>query len=525
MTSQHGPFALPRRRFLALTAGAGLGLVAGCADSPPTPGAQGTGTPSPSRAPSASGLLLPGSAAGTLAAAPVEIDLAGTVVTTWAYNGVVPGPEIRLRRGEVLRARLTNALAEETTIHWHGITVPSAMDGVPYVSQAPVQFGEEFAYEFAVPDAGSHMYHAHVGHQLDRGLYGPLIVESDEDEPMAYDREYTLMIDDWRDGLGVTEAGVHGGGHSATPTGEPSGGGPRIRFGLGETTPSTGPSGAPADDTEPDAPTDAGANPGERLGGRVYPMYLINGRPAADPPTLEVRSGERVRLRLMNIAADTGFLVAIAGHSMTITHTDGAPVQPVTVDAVRLGMGERYDVVVSATNPGVWQLAAMPEAKRGFARAVLRYVEAPASTPPPLDLRPSELSGRQVGYDELVYAGSRDRPSGEPDREHELTLTSTSRINGQRYPDADPLEVAAGELVRIRLTNTATIGHPMHLHGHPFWVATPGGNGPLKDTALVDPNGGVASFDFVADNAGTWMFHCHNHYHMENGMARLFDYA
>ncbi|WP_019872889.1 multicopper oxidase domain-containing protein [Sporichthya polymorpha] len=170
-------------------------------------------------------------------------------------------------------------------------------------------------------------------------------------------------------------------------------------------------------------------------------------------------------------------------------------------------------------------MAAMPEAKRGFARAVLRYAEASSTTPPPMDLRPDELSGRQASYEDLVYAGSRPRPTGEPDRVHDLTLTSNSRINDQRYPDADPLEVAAGELVRIRLTNTATIGHPMHLHGHPFWVVTAGGNGPLKDTALVGPNGGVASFDFVADNNGTWMFHCHNHYHMENGLARLFDYA
>ncbi len=524
MTLHDDPSGLSRRRFLGLTTGAGLGLIAGCAEDASGPGARGTSSPTSAPTPPP-GLLLPGGAAGTLAAAPVEIDLAGTVVSTWAYNGMVPGPEIRLRRGEVVRARLTNALAEETTVHWHGVNLVNSMDGVPYVTQAPVGIGEEFAYEFTAPDAGSHMYHAHVGHQLDRGLYGPLIVESSEDEALAYDREFTLMIDDWRDGLAVTEPGTHGGDHGGTATGAPSGRGPTLRFNFGQSMPSADPSATPADDLEADAPAEAGANPGERLGGRVYPMFLINGRPAADPPTLDVRSGERIRLRLMNIAADTGFVVAIEGHAMTITHTDGAPVEPVTVDAVRLGMGERYDVLVTANNAGVWQLAAMPEAKRGFARAVVRYAEAAVSTPPPVDLRPAELTGRQADYDELIYAGSRSRPTGEPDRVHDLTLSSNSRINGQRYPDAEPLEVAAGELVRIRLTNTATLAHPMHLHGHPFWVVTAGANGPLKDTALVGPNGGVASFDFVADNSGTWMFHCHNHYHMENGMARLFDYA
>ena len=530
---------MPRRRFLGVAGGVGIGLLTGCADETSgRPAATPSLGPTAEASPTGTGLLQPGSSAGTIAASPIEIDLAGTVVTTWGYNGQVPGPEIRLRRGESVRARLTNALPDETTIHWHGVNLVNTMDGVAGLTQNAVRPGELFEYEFRVPDAGSFMYHAHVGHQLDLGLYGPLIVESDVEEPLPYDRDYTLMIDDWRDGLGVTEPGVHSGGHSAEdsdgptdgPTGEPTGG------------PAGGSSGGQAprgaldffgnrsddDDSEADPPADAlpeaGANPGDRLGGRVYPMYLINGRPAADPTTFEVRSGERVRLRLMNIAADTGFVVAIAGHRMTITHTDGMPVEPVEVEAVRLGMGERYDVVVTADNAGVWQLAAMPEAKKGFARAVLRYTDASASTPPSVDERPAELSGRQASYDELHYAGERTRPATTPDRTYELTLTSNSRINGQRYPEADPLEVEAGQLVRFRLTNMAALAHPMHLHGHPFWVDTPSGRGPVKDTMLVPPNGGVGSFDFVADNTGQWLFHCHNHYHMENGMNREVHY-
>ncbi len=528
---------MPRRRFLGVAGGVGLGALAGCANddrpglipAPPT-----TTGPTADPSPTGIGLLQPGNAAGTLAASPIEIDLAGTVVTTWGYNGAVPGPEIRLKRGETVRARLTNALSDETTIHWHGVNLVNAMDGVPGVTQEAVRPGELFEYEFRVPDAGSFMYHAHVGHQLDLGLYGPLIVTSDVDEPVPYDREYTVMIDDWRDGLGVTEPGVHSGHATGSPGRGPAGGFDFLGgFGANQgSSPSQAdsPSPSPTADDDPegepeeDAPPPPGANPGERLGGKVYPMYLINGRPAADPQTLEVRSGERVRLRLMNIGADTGFLVAIAGHRMTITHTDGMPIEPVEVEAVRLGMGERYDVVVTADNPGVWQLAAMPEAKKGFARAVLRYTDASASTPPPVDERPAELSGRQASYDELHYAGERTRPATPPDRTFDLTLTSNSRINGQRYPDADPLEIDAGELVRFRLTNTADLAHPMHLHGHPFWVATPSGRGPVKDTVLVPPHGGVVEFDFVADNAGAWLFHCHNHYHMENGMNREVRY-
>lgn len=518
---------MPRRRFLGIAGGVaggvGLGLVAGCADDQASPGPAGTSGPSlgptADASPTGTGLLQPGSAAGTLAASPIEIDLAGTVVTTWGYNGMVPGPEIRLKRGETVRARLTNALPDETTIHWHGINLINSMDGLPGLTQDPVRPGELFEYEFRVPDSGSYMYHAHVGHQLDLGLYGPLIVESDVAEPLPYDREYTLMIDDWRDGLGVTEPGTHSGGHA------PAGGLDFFGGNRSASTASPEKTGADpdADDTE-EAEPEAGANPGDRLGGRVYPIYLINGRPAADPPTLEVRTGERIRLRLMNIGADTGFLVAIAGHTMTITHTDGMPVEPVEVDAVRLGMGERYDVVVTADNSGVWQLAAMPEAKKGFARAVFRYTDAAASTPPPVDERPWELTGRQASYDELHYAGERTRPRAAPDRVFDLELSSNSRINGQRYPEAEPLEIEAGELVRFSMTNTATLAHPMHLHGHPFWVSTPSGRGPVKDTMLVPPDGGKGSFDFVADNTGIWLFHCHNHYHMENGLSREVRY-
>ncbi|MGQ0624751.1 MAG: multicopper oxidase family protein [Sporichthyaceae bacterium] len=524
---------LSRRRFLAISGGVGLGLVGGCAgeDSGPARPGAAPATPTSSLGP----LLTPGSASGVLAAGEVQVDLAGTVVTSWGYNGRLPGPEIRVRQGERVQVRLANNLPDLTTIHWHGVSLPNAMDGVPGVTQDPVPTGDAFDYDFVPLDAGSHMYHAHQGHQLDLGLYGPLIVDSLDPEPLDYDREYTVMFDDWRDGLAVSAPSTHGGSHSPGRLGGIPG-----RDGLGSrSAASTSPTPADADEVDAedadDTSTVAGANPGPKLGGRAYPLYLVNGRPAADPATFEVRTGERIRLRLMNIAADTGFLVALAGHQLTVTHADGMPVEPVTVDAVRLGMGERYDVVVTASNPGAWQLAAVPESKRGFARAVLRYTDTPTATSPAAEVRPSELSGRLLSYADLAYAGTRTRPRRAPDRVLELVLESTSRINGQRYvhthgtapltgPQADPLPIGAGELVRLVLRNTASIAHPMHLHGHPFWVNNESGSGPLKDTVLVTGGGGVISADFIADNPGDWMIHCHNDYHMENGMARVLRY-
>lgn len=457
-----------RRQFLGLTAAAGAALLAGCSGGAP-----------PAAVPPAPGGL-------RLAAAPMRVDLAGRRITTWGY-GTLPGPEIRLRAGDLLRVELENELPEDTTVHWHGLAPPNRMDGVPRLTQDPVAPGRRFTYEFPTPVAGSFMYHAHVGMQLDRGLYGPLVVEPRSEE-LAYDREYTLMLDDWRDGLDD-----HAGHRS------------------------------PGDDGDGDDDPD----PGDAVsfGGRAYPLLLVNGRPPEDPPVLEARAGDRIRLRVMNIAADTGFRFAVAGHRLTITHTDGMPVEPVVVDALRLGMGERYDVLVGPVpRGGAWQIGVRAEGRSGWGRAVLRYTGSAASSPPPVAERPAELDGRLAGYEELLAREPLALPRGTPDRHYDLVLSGT-QIGGQSHPDADPLPVAEGEWVRLTMRNTSAKWHPMHLHGHHFQVLTPTGRGPVKDTVAVAARGGVVAFDFLATNPGDWLFHCHNHHHMEDGMVRVVRYG
>ncbi|MDK3258417.1 multicopper oxidase family protein [Blastococcus capsensis] len=458
MSGQRPP--LTRRSFLAGSAAAGLALMTGC------------GTPAASGPPALQ--LRPG---------PMTLDVAGTGARTWGY-GTVPGPEIRLRAGELLRVRVTNGLPDDTTVHWHGLAPPNAMDGVPNVTQRPIAPGSEFTYEFRTPVPGSFMYHAHVGMQLDRGLYGPLVVEP-RDEPLAYDREHTLMLDDWADG--VEQHSRH--------TGE-----------------------------EPGTSAISDAREVVSFGGRRYPFLLVNGRPPEDPTVVEGRPGDRLRLRVMNVAADTGFRFAVAGHPLTITHTDGMPVEPVTVDALRLGMGERYDVLVDLRQRGgTWQIGMEPEGRSGAGRALLRYTGSPASTAPPAAHRPSELDGRLARYDELLSTEPLALPSGSPDRVFDLTLEGTE-ISGQSYPDADPLPVVEGEWVRLRMRNTGAKWHPMHLHGHHFQVRTPSGRGPVKDTVAVPAHGGEVGIDFLATNPGRWLFHCHNHHHMADGMVRLVEY-
>jgi FtsP/CotA-like multicopper oxidase with cupredoxin domain len=477
---------LTRRDFLRLTGlGAGALALGGC-------GAR-TGERSRIRA-------------YALQAAPVDLEVGGREVRTWAYDGGVPGPEIRVTEGDTLRVRVSNGLPAGTTIHWHGQPVVNGMDGVPGVTQPSIEPGEEFTYEFVVPASGSYIYHSHAGLQLDRGLYGPLIVEP-KNETLSYDREYTLLLDDWLDGVQGTpedamemlKAGADG---MEGMEGMPGMEGMEGMGGMGGDVPSRWP---------PDI---------------VYPLYLINGRPPEAPEEFEVRRGEVVRLRLMNPSAATIFRVALAGHRMTVTHADGQPVEPVEVDAVRIGMGERYDVLVEAGSPGAWQLAAQAEGTEKMARAVLRYEGSVSASPPPAGGMPPELKGRLLTYGMLRAApGAETLPEGATNRTVPLALGGDEKryvwaINGQRFPDADKISVGKDDRVRFEYRNETMMPHPMHLHGHFFRVDNGTGEGPIKDTVLVEPMQGLA-VDWIADNPGEWALHCHQVYHQEAGMMRV----
>jgi FtsP/CotA-like multicopper oxidase with cupredoxin domain len=259
------------------------------------------------------------------------------------------------------------------------------------------------------------------------------------------------------------------------------------------------------------------------MGGRTPPYagLLINGKLPAAAPDFRVLRGERVRLRLINGGSATTFRVAITSHRLEVTHADGRPVEPVVVDSVTLGMGERVDVIVTASRPGVWALVAAPlEVQATPARAVLRYRGVRGGRGVGAQVPAGLYGGRQLALEDLVAIEA--DPGGERpiDRVLELRLSggmmsSAWTINGQAYPDADPIDLRAGERVEFRMFNQSNMRHPMHLHGHFVRVGRA-----LKDTVSVRPMGRL-SFTFTADNPGNWLFHCHNAYHMEAGMARV----
>ena len=347
--------------------------------------------------------------------------------------------------------------------------------------------------------AGTFIYHSHVGYQLDQGLYGPLIIEPVK--PLeSYDREYSLVLEDWvmKDGGGVARTrrrppmgrGMMG-GMMHRRMGSDSRGGPLL---------------------EP-----------------VYDGYAVNGRiyPAIEP--LEVKKGDRVKLRLMNVSSATIYYLQLAGHRLTITQTDGNPINPVDTDVIRIGMGERYDLMFVADNPGYWLLAASEEGfGEGQLQIPVRYLGTRQKEPILPDFHPGLRMATYENFQTLnpVENSEADRP-----KFYEQFLSGGMHspfwsINNQLYPNTEPLVVRKGEQIRLAYLNRSMMPHPMHLHGHFFRVINPSlprDHWIYKDTLIVDPMQ-RADVEFTADNPGRWFHHCHNLYHMEAGMANVVVY-
>jgi FtsP/CotA-like multicopper oxidase with cupredoxin domain len=434
------------------------------------------------------------------------LDLGGPTVTTWAYDDTAPGPLLRVRAGDVLRVDVDNQLPVATSVHWHGLALRNDMDGVPGMTQEPIRAGEAFRYEFTAPDPGTYFYHPHSGVQLDRGLYGVLVVD-DPDEPGRYDAEWVVVLDDWVDGTGRTPDEVladlqQAGGNDGSMDGMSDMPGMDHGSMMGE----------------------MGAMQSPLLGGSgdiTYPHYLVNGRIPTSPVTFFAKPGQRVRIRFVNAGSDTAFRVAVGGHRMTVTHSDGFPVVPVATDALLIGMGERFDVTLTVGD-GVFPLVASAEGKQGQGLALVRTGDG---RPPTADVNVPELYRTVLLGTDLSPAEGVRLSKRSPDRRHDVVLAGTMApyrwtLNGKTFPDADPLPVVQGERLRLRFVNHSMMFHPMHVHGHTFALTR---GGARKDTVIVGPMQAV-EVDLEADNPGQWATHCHNIYHAETGMMTTLSY-
>jgi FtsP/CotA-like multicopper oxidase with cupredoxin domain len=412
----------------------------------------------------------------------------------WGYDGEVPGPTLRVKRGAELKVRVVNELPEPTIVHWHGVRLPNAMDGVPHLIQEPIAPGKSFDYRFKPPDAGTFWYHTHFRspEQQERGLYGPLIV--DEAEPVDVDRDVMLVFDDWRL--------------------QPGGALDEASFG---------------------SPLDASYH------GRIGEHLTVNSRPALDIP---VRANERLRLRLLNAANARLIAVRIDQHRPIVMAIDGQPAEPFAARDTRvvLAPGNRADLFVDATlAPGASATVFLDTDTASVPLAKLVYDSgpparpAPRGDPKPLPRNPLPeriaLAGALrmdiplEGGAKHSAQGSANPATADRSREPQPPIWTLAGRGSSGHNGTPLFKVKRGRTVVLAFANRSAFPHAMHVHGHhfrlldnlddgwkPFWL----------DTVLVPPTQ-TARIAFVADNPGKWMLHCHRLEHADTGMAAWFE--
>jgi CopA family copper-resistance protein len=516
-----------------------------------------------------------------LTVAELAVNFTGARRVATAINGLVPGPTLRWREGDLVTVRVANRLAVPTSIHWHGVIVPADMDGVPGVSFPGIAPGETFTYRFRVNQSGTYWYHSHSRFQEQTGLYGAIVIDPRVADRHRADREHTIFLSDWTDidpehvyrTLKLQSGYFNFGKRTASDFLADA-----RRQGLGETLADRRMWGTMRMD-----PTDLAD-----VSAYAY-TYLMNGVSPAGNWTGLFQRNERVRLRFINGSSMSFFDVRIPGLKLTVVAADGQDIDPVTVDELRVGGGEVFDVIVEPDADRAYSIFAQSVDRSGYAAGTLAprlgmQADVPAMDPRPLltmadmgmarDGMAAMDHGAMAGMDHGGMAGMAPLPAPPalqgplvdniamqpqsrlddpgvglrgngrrvltyadlhtlggpydqrpPDREIVLHLTGHMQrfiwsFDGQKFSEAEPLRFRYGERIALTLINDSMMLHPIHLHG--MWGEVYSADGTFlvrKHTITVQP-GQKLTYRVTADALGTWAYHCHLLYHMEAGMFR-----
>jgi len=553
--------AINRRQILLGTGAAGAGMaIAAYFPAWAQPVSAGIATPLPT----VSGTDI------TLRIARQTMIIDGQASQAIGMNGTVPAPLIRLREGQNVRLQVVNDLDEESSIHWHGLLVPPAMDGVPGVSFPGIKPRSTFVYEFPIKQSGTYWYHSHSGLQEQLGHYGPIVIDPAGSDPVKSDREHVVVLSDHSQMSPDTifrklkqQAGYFN-YQKQTLSGLIAG------------------KDQPLKDRADWAQMRMDPADVADVTGATY-TYLVNGHGPQDNWTALFTPGQRVRLRVINASAMTTFNVRIPGLPLTVVQADGQHVRPMTVDEFQIGVAETYDVIVVPPDNRAYTLVGESIDRSGMARATLAPSVGMTAAVPPLRARPlatmTDMGMDMAGMEgmpgmDMSMRNPKNAPSvamtpgvqtispmpkdrtGEPgqglgDAGHRV-LTYRDLVALDRNPDVRapsrsldihltgnmekfmwsfdglkmsemhaPIPFIKDERVRVNLINDTMMGHPIHLHGHFFELVTGhGDHAPRKHTVIVQP-GGKVTFDLTADAVGDWAFHCHLLYHMHAGMMRV----
>jgi len=443
--------------------------------------------------PSQSGALLGQQAADfTLHIGPVKIELApGQTVTTLGYNGQVPGPLLRMHEGKRVTIDVLNHTSADEVVHWHGLHIPSEVDGSMEEGTPVVPAGGHRRYTFTPAPAGTRWYHTHTmaGRDLTRatytGMFGFLYIEPKRD-PVGYDREVFLALKEWNPYMSG-EGDVAG-------------------------------------------TLDA-----------LYEHFSINDRALGHGEPVSVSEKQRIMFRILNASATMNRRVALAAHRFKIVAMDGnALPAPKESEVLELGPGERIDAIVEMNQPGVWIFGTIDDhdrqagmgiiveyaGKRGEARWLppsnqkWNYAAFGEAKPAPIPLARIPLVFEKNGFESFPNARFRNMNTGR-------RWMDKWTINGKSYPSTDRIRIKKNERYRLVFDNRSDEAHPLHLHRHTFELTRVEGvptSGIKKDVVMVNPKSQV-EVDFLANNPGMTLFHCHQQMHMDNGFMTLLEYV
>jgi len=505
------------------------------------------------------------------------VNFTGTPAIATTVNGQIPAPTLHFKEGETVTIHVYNDLDVDSSIHWHGLILPTEMDGVPNISFEGIKPKETFTYTFTIKQSGTYWYHSHSGFQEQTGVYGAIVIEPKVKEPYDYDRDYVVALSDWSDekpesvyrklklmgdyynfnqrtvGDFFSEAKKEGFFSALSKRKMWN----QMRMSDRDLSDVTG---------------------------YTY-TYLMNGHTPNSHYKAPFKQGEKIRLRFINASAMTFFDIRIPNLKMMVVATDGNSIEPVSVDEFRMGVAETYDVIVEPKDEKAYAIFAQSFDRSGYAIGFLTSNSTIASTPPmdevprlthvDMGMDMSKMKGMNMKKDSkmkmpmkkkipitplpeargvqttmrvknpqyrLSDAGAGLRNNGRrvltyadlksldgvvdtktPQREIILRLTGNMErymwsINGIKYADSKPLQFHYGERLRITYINDTMMNHPMHLHG--MWSDLETGDGRLvrKHTIVVQPASKI-SMQVTVDAKGEWAYHCHLLYHM-GGMFR-----
>jgi FtsP/CotA-like multicopper oxidase with cupredoxin domain len=415
----------------------------------------------------------------TLEISPVTVELApGTTIKTLGYNGSAPGPLLRMPEGKSVTIEVHNNTSAEEVVHWHGLHIPSDVDGSLEEGTPGVAPGERRRYSFVATPGGTRWYHSHTmaGRNLKlatyTGQFGFLYVEPKND-PGAYDQEIFLALKEWDPYMST------GGDDEGT--------------------------------------MDA-----------AYKHFSINDRALGHGAPIRVRERQRVLFRILNASATVHRRVALAGHTFHVTAMDGNPLPaPKEIEALELGPAERIDAMVEMNRPGVWILGTTDDHAREHGMGIV--VEYAGQRGEPRWTAPGDQRW------DYVFFGNRTAVTDPAER---IPLVFEKKfaghrwvdkwtINGKSFPKTDPIRVKANGRYRLVLDNRSDEAHPIHLHRHTFELTKVEGvatSGVRKDVVMVRPKTQV-EVDLVANNPGLTLFHCHQQMHMDYGFMALMEYV